>query len=242
MKLSVIKITGIAGVLLALCFICVFLFNSSSEKIFPKTKDVKYVYGTYHEDIDEKWSEVELDTVDHPFKMTYELSRATRNPFVAGFIARKEHVVSLANFTNHNALKINIKAKNGMRIPVMLTLEYPKGLKKKNGIDFPLITILKYIDYVEEGEYQIKFEDMIIPDWWYRVHRLHKDEVDLDKVVSVQGVVIGSCSILRENIQDSIEVNSIEFYTENSNLLYRITLLIGALLLLFLIIRGIRYS
>jgi len=194
----------------------VYVFNFSHEEVFPNKNAVNYHYGFYHEDIEENWSTVNLDSSGHSFKMSYILSRATRNPFVAGFIAVDTDNGTLANFYDHNTLRINLSSNVGMRIPVMLTFDYKKGEKKKNGKPFPMVTLRTFIDYEESGEYDIAFDELHIPDWWYRVHRLHRDEVDLKKITNLKGIVIGSCSILREKVRDTIEVGKIEFYTDNS--------------------------
>lgn len=240
MKNSVKKISLIAGGLLVVAFLSILIFNSSHEEVFPKIGNKNYVFGSYHEDIPENNSIVKLDTLNDAFKITYELSRATRNPFIAAFIATKDSVNSLADFHKHNAVRINLKSKIGMRIPVMITLGYPKGAVKENGIAFPLVTLVKYIEYKEPGDYEIRLDEMKIPDWWYRVHRLHREEVDLGKIVRVEGIVIGSCSILREKLEDTITINSIEFYTDNSILYRNTVLVIASILLIVLIVLGFK--
>ena len=100
-----------------------------------------------------------------------------------------------------------------------------------------MLTLIKFVDYYEPGNYDIPLDEFEIPDWWFRVHRLHRDEVDLKKVTDVRGVVIGSCSILRENIRDTIEVSKIEFYTDNTyNYLGVIALVSLSTLLVFIVL------
>lgn len=221
-------------ILLLLSFLGVYVFCSSHQEVFPKLNGVNYNYGSYHEDIEADWSEITLDSSNHSFKMTYTLSRGTRTPFVAAFIEKDSGTSHLAKFHEHNTLKIELKSKVGMRIPVMLGLDYKKGETKKNGKSFPMVTLVKFIEYNKAGVYEIPLDEMQIPDWWYRVHRLHRDEVDFNKIESVRSIIVGSCSILKEKIEDTIEVKSVAFYSNNTSVYIRIFLsLLAGLLLAF---------
>lgn len=228
-----------AALTLLISLLLVLLINSSREEVFPNKEAVNYHYGYYHEDIEENWSTVSLDSSDHGFRMSYILSRATRNPYVAGFIAVNDSDTSLADFHKHNTLRVNLKSNVGMRIPILLTFDYKKGEKKSNGKPFPMVTLEKFVDYYGEGNYDIPLNEMRIPDWWYRVHRLHRDEVDLSKLTNVKGVVIGSCSLLREKARDTIEVKKIEFFTDNTALYWKVgvAVVVFSLMLMVLFLR-----
>ncbi|MFT6746822.1 MAG: hypothetical protein ACJAZ2_001166 [Glaciecola sp.] len=243
MKKKFKYLLGTVVALLVLSFLLIYLLASSHEEVFPNKDAVNYNYGFYHEDIEKDWSTVNLDSSNQTFKMTYKLSRATRNPFVAGFIVKNDSVKTLANYSKHNMFRIHLKSNAGMRIPIMLTFSYKEGEKKKNGKAFPMLTLLKFVDYNEPGYYDISLDEFTIPDWWYRVHRLHRDEVDMAKVTYVRGVIIGSCSLLRENITDSIEVESIAFYSDNSTLYlttFIVLLLLTAISLVVLFRKKVR--
>lgn len=231
-----LKMVGIiSGVIL-----CVFLIplltisviKYSHKEVFPNKENINYNYGFYHEDVEKDWSYIDLDTSNFSFKMHYKLSRATRTPFVAAFIAVKDSMKTLTNYQDHNTLRLHLTSQVGMRIPVMITFDYGAGETKKNGKPFPMVTLLKFIDYSEPGNYDIALDEMRIPDWWYRVHRLHREEVDLNKLTNVKGIVIGSCSILREKERDTIEIKKIEFFTDNSSLYWKVIGVISILTLL----------
>ncbi len=238
-KIARISIVGIA--VFATCAIGIRLFNSSEEEVFPNKEDVNYFFGYYREDIVDNWSDVSVDSSDHQFKMTYTLSRATRNPFTASFIATKLDSGGLAKFHDHNSVRIDLKSNLGMRFPVMFTFDYEKGATKKNGKPFPMVTMEKFIDYTGPGEYIIPLHEFRIPDWWYRVHRLHKDEVDRGKVTHVRSVILGSCTILKEKLQDTVEIENITFYTDNSDWYKKLSVIISVVTIfafLFVLGRG----
>ncbi|MFT6717065.1 MAG: hypothetical protein ACJA0Q_001716 [Saprospiraceae bacterium] len=218
MKQRLKYLLGAAVGVLLITFLGVYILYSSYEEVFPNQENVNYHYGFYHEDIEEDWSEVSVDSSSYSFKMSYRLSRATRTPFVAGYITINDNTKSLAKYQDHNAVRINLKSNVGMRIPIMLTFDYKEGEKKKNGKPFPMLTLIKFIDYHEAGDYEIPLSEFRIPDWWYRVHRLHRDEVDINKITNIRGVIVGSCGLLREKVRDIIEIKKIEFYTDNSAL------------------------
>ena len=233
-KIKYTLVFGMVALLLAMA--SVFLFTSSHEEVFPRVDDVNYYYGHYHEDIEEDWSEVKLDSSSNSFKMSYKLSRATRTPFVASYIVIDEKTKTLAEIKDHNTLRINLESKVGMRIPIMVTFDYMEGQVKENGKPFPMMTLKYQIEYTEAGNYDIAIDEMQIPDWWFRVHRLHRNEVDRSKITNVRGIIVGSCTILKEKNWDTIEVNKIEFYTDNSNLYRKVFGCVMGLTLLVLVL------
>ena len=97
-KIMNIAFIGIAA--FAMCAAGIRLLNSSNEEVFPNKENANYFFGFYHEDIDDNWSTVNVDSSNHQFKMTYTLSRETRNPFTASFIASKADSGGLANISH----------------------------------------------------------------------------------------------------------------------------------------------
>jgi AraC-like DNA-binding protein len=100
--------------------------------------------------------------------------------------------------------------------------------------NLPLFCI---INYTNEGWYVLDKNDFEIPSWWLRDYGLKKSEVfDID-YSRVNYLMLYSCQILAPEVEDEIEIKSIQFSNSNTS----VYLSVFFILLLFNVVYFVLY-
>ena len=233
---KVYKILIFGTVVFSLLILGVF-YKSDTYNIFPFNEDQNIYLGTYHEPLNDNYSEGTFVVEEGKLKINYQLGKGSMEPFIGFYIQKKNVLDSFFDFEGFNEIRLHIRAKSAARIPLTYTINY-KGYTNPL-VDLTNIPFTSVIDYKEPGWYNVKLGAFEKQSWWFR--ELKKKEEDFPNISleRVNYFVIGSCQVLGQGGEDEIIVSNIELGNDNS-LLILFWILITAVSVIIIVLLGIR--
>ncbi len=207
-----------------------------TQKLYPFEKGSAIQLGISHEEIPSNWSEgkyeIDQDSIIH-FK--YALSRAVQEPFVGLYLHRQDSIHDLfMDFSHFDQLSLHLKAEQGSRIPVFLTLDY-KGFTK-SGKALSWLPLSAVAQYKGEGVYALNKSDFEIPSWWLRMHNMKKEDFSALDFSRVTYLVVNSCQALGAGRKDEIQISSIYFSHDNQHLYIAYAFSLLAILIMMILV------
>lgn len=222
------------GFHLLVVFGAFFFLRFESSNIYPYVHSSNILLNTFHEDDTVKHSLVDVQNKSQSLLFKYTLHKEIKEPF-AGIYFHQAQKDSFFDFSSFNQIKIYIKSKKGKRIPFYLTLN-ESSFTTPNEV-FSNLPLFCIINYTKEGWYILDKNDFEIPSWWLRDYGLKKSEVfDID-YSRVNYLMLYSCQILAPEVEDEIEIKSIQFSNSNTSVYFSVFFI----LLLFNVVYFVLY-
>jgi AraC-like DNA-binding protein len=166
---------------------------------------------------------------DHaPGKSEIRLSRDSSNRAVFTYILREGHSSPFAGIKYHltnngffdvsayDELKIKIKAKYGIRIPIYLGTDIPDYSTPANGLSFRLSLYTINVSN-QWNEITVPLKDFETPHWWYSINEKSEKDFGSPDFSRMEAVDIASCLNINKDIEDVIEIESIIFDVSFTN-------------------------
>ena len=208
-------------------FVAFFLFrNEETKRIVPIQNNINL--GTYHEELPDSFSFSEAKKVGGEVVFDYQLTTAKEEPFSGLFFYKADtHSQVFFKLDRFNRLSLDLTIQKAQRIPITITLNYPKFTDSVEVLgNLPLNFLLEVAP--GRNDYSLDLRHFEIPSWFLRHHQLEKKDfpqLDLDRT---NYIVVGTCQLLGGGIRDQIIVHEIS--AEHANTWLKVVLGTAALL------------
>ncbi len=204
---------AIASVLLGLGL--AFIVDLKTLTVYPFDNTSKILVGISHEEIASGYStgsyKIDSNNILH---FSYRLSTEVNEPFAGIYLHKADSTKDLFfDFSGFDLISIHLKADKAKRIPVFLTLDYNGFTTAGKKLSWlPLVAV---IEYIGEGNYEIKKSDFEIPSWWLRLHGMKKEDFNNINFSRVTNVLVNSCQTLGPDKDDEIQISNVTFLHNN---------------------------
>lgn len=148
-------------------------------------------------------SECILTLKDNVLEFTYVLGNKHPTPFV-NLMYTLDTLIDIRSLEN---LKIELKASQGIRVPIYLCYKQASTNSKYKLRDRYTVSHLECKK--ELKEYTIPIREMETPDWWYISNAVTEDKVENIDYANLSGLYLANCINLPRGSEDTIHIRYI---------------------------------
>ena len=208
-KLSLIVNSCSFGLLVGIYFL---FYKTNETKFFPDQKNIQVDF--YNDSIDHGKSEITRSIIsDSSVSMSFILKDGFIRPYAGIGFEKKDH--SVFNVQPYNRIGIDASSHNIK--PFFVYLIYNDSTKDSNKNSMPSRHLCHYIEISSERkQFVLNTNDFYTPDWWFDKYNLSPASTGKPKLNQIYRLAIVTGLTPRQNQEQSIQINSIIFYSDNT--------------------------